>query len=201
MDPQIYQFLKWLAMGTAVLTIGITTYSYITGGLEDQTSLHYRTGNLRLEDGHYQEALEEFEGAIKEVPSHSEAYLGKALSLKGIGQMKLALETINIALELRPDFGAAYANRGIIHDFLGKYQEALQDYRRAIEIDPGLAEGAGFLTRFLRNQPDTPPTIADRANYLEQELQKLPDKRLLRVPEEDEKQQGYKYEGVLDEKK
>ncbi len=200
-EPTIYRFFKWVAIATGMIVAGATTYSYIIGGMEDQGGLHYRSGNLRLEDGLFQEALEEFEAAIKETPNNAEVYLGKALSLKGLGQMESALETINIALDLKPDFGAAYANRGIIHDFLGKYEEAIQDYRQAIEIDANLADGPGFLTRFLRNQAEQPPTIADRANYLEQELRKPSAERRLRNPEEDAKQRSYKYEGMLDDNK
>jgi hypothetical protein len=37
----------------------------------------------------------------------------------------------------------------------------------------------------LRNQPEAPPTIADRAAYLRAELAKPESERLLRMPELD----------------
>lgn len=68
----------------------------------------------------------------------------------------------------------------------------MADYRRALELNPDLAKGPGWLWRFLRNVQEKPPTIKDRADYLEAELAKPPEERLLRVPEEDEKQRMYK---------
>ena len=58
-------------------------------------------------------------------------------------------------------------------------------------LEPGTARGPGWLTRFLRNQPDTPPTIAERARYLRDQLAKPEDERLLRVPEQDTAQRSY----------
>jgi hypothetical protein len=48
------------------------------------------------------------------------------------------------------------------------------------------------LTRFLRNQAERPPTIADRAAYLRAELAKPEGERRLRVPEVDARQRPYK---------
>ncbi|NIP73203.1 MAG: hypothetical protein GWO16_09335, partial [Gammaproteobacteria bacterium] len=68
-----------------------------------------------------------------------------------------------------------------------------------LRFDPSLGEGPGWLTRFFRNQYDRPPTIADRAAYLEEELAKPPGERTLRVPERDRQQRSYKLTGTLDD--
>ena len=44
----------------------------------------------------------------------------------------------------------------------------------------------------MRNIDEKPPTIRDRAEYLEAELAKPADERLLKVPEVDKKQRMYK---------
>ncbi|MCP4699686.1 MAG: hypothetical protein GY862_22975, partial [Gammaproteobacteria bacterium] len=46
--------------------------------------------------------------------------------------------------------------------------------------------------RFLRNQAEKPPTIADRARYLRKQQAKPAAERLLRQPDEDKKQRPYK---------
>jgi hypothetical protein len=80
---------------------------------------------------------------------------------------------------------------------LGQYEEAILDYRKAVRLDPELGEGPDWITRFLRNQSESPPTIIDRANYLESELKKPSSERLLRNPGEDAKQRSYKLEGTF----
>jgi tetratricopeptide (TPR) repeat protein len=115
-----------------------------------------------------------------------------------LGRDAEALAAFDQALRAEPEFAAAFANRGILHDRMGQHEQALADYRRALALDPELGEGPGWITRFLRNQPQPPPTIADRADYLEAELAKPPGDRLLRVPERDAEQRPYKVEGSLD---
>ncbi|WP_435685082.1 hypothetical protein [Sedimenticola selenatireducens] len=91
----------------------------------------------------------------------------------------------------RRALGVAFANRGILKDQLGDYAGALSDYREGLRLEPELAEGPGFLTRFLRNQSERPPSIADRARYLAEQLAKPPAERLMRVPEQDHQQRAY----------
>jgi tetratricopeptide (TPR) repeat protein len=88
--------------------------------------------------------------------------------------------------------GVSLANRGILKDRMGDYPGALEDYELALKYEPEVAEGPGFLTRFMRNQPEMPPTVADRARYLRQQLELPPAQRVLRIPEEDMQQRAYR---------
>ena len=87
--------------------------------------------------------------------------------------------------------GVAYANRGILRDRMGDYPGALSDYGKSLDLEPKVADGPGFLIRFLRNQTEKPPTIADRAGYLRLELSKPEGERLLRMPALDARQRAY----------
>ena len=87
--------------------------------------------------------------------------------------------------------GVSYANRGILKDRMGDYHGALEDYQTAMRLEPEVTDGPGLLTRFMRNQPEKPPTIADRANYLHAQLAKPESERLLSLPEEDAGQRTY----------
>ncbi|MDH3744986.1 MAG: tetratricopeptide repeat protein [Acidobacteriota bacterium] len=151
-----------------------------------------RKGNYRLEDGQYEEAIAEFEGALDKNPDHVGAHLGLALTRIQTGELDVALAELETTLRLDPRLAVAYANRGIVLDKLGKPVEAVADYQRALELDPKLAKGPGWLWRFLRNVDEKPPTIRDRVEYLEAELAKPADQQLLQLPEEDEKQRMYK---------
>lgn len=195
-DSSLYRFLVWAAAASALLAVGALVYQYV-GGEDEPGELHYRRGNLRLEDKKYDEALQEFTAQLEENPTSALGFLGKGLALMGLGAHQEALEALDTAVAMNPDFAAAWANRGILLDRLGRAKEALRDYKRALELDDTMGEGPDWITRFLRNQYDRPPTLVDRVHYLEGELKKPPAERLLVVPEIDKEQRPYKVEGKL----
>ena len=77
------------------------------------------------------------------------------------------------------------------------FEIPILDYRKAVELDSEMGEGPDWITLFLGNISKSPPTIIDRANYLEAELKKPSTERLLSNPEEDAKQRSYKLEGTI----
>jgi len=87
--------------------------------------------------------------------------------------------------------GVAYANRGILQDRMGNHSGALSDYTESIRLEPEVADGPGLLTRFMRNQAERPPSVADRARYLAAELSKPEEERVLRIPTLDARQRAY----------
>ena len=108
-----------------------------------------------------------------------------------LGRTDEALGAFAAAIDADTQDASAFANRGILHDRLGDYERAMADYARALTLDAEIADGPGFLTRFLRNQPDRPPSIADRLGYLEAEFAKPEEERVLRMPEADAEQRPY----------
>lgn len=191
MDERLYGFLKWTAIVLTALWVGWSAYD--TFVLQrNPGDLEYLEGNTLFEDGAYERALAKYEAALAENPRHAHAMRGRARTLMQLGRSSEARAAFDEVIELHPEFGASYANRGILHDRMGRYREAIADYERALELDPELGEGPHWLIRFLRNQPEKPPGIGDRAAYLRAQLAKPPDERLLRVPEIDAQQRAYK---------
>ena len=179
-----------------LLVIGVATFVYYwrVGTEEVPGDYNVTKGNYRLEDGQYDEAVREFTEAISQNSEHVSAHLGLAITYMQMERDDEALHEFDTTIRLDPDHAAAFADRGILYDRMGKYEDALADYRKSIEINPEVLEGPGFLWRFMRNIDEKPPTITDRARYLEEELQKPPEERTLRVPEIDEEQRMYKVE-------
>jgi tetratricopeptide (TPR) repeat protein len=166
---------------------------YWRAGVEDNPGdYNVRKGNYRLEDGMHDEALKEFSEALEKNPEHLMAHLGVSITYMQTGKYDEALKGFSLVIEKNPELAAAFANRGILYDRLGEHKKALADYRKALELDPKILEGPGWLWRFMRNIDEKPPTIKERADYLEAELAKPMEERLLRVPEEDKKQRMYK---------
>ncbi|MEN8264552.1 MAG: tetratricopeptide repeat protein [Nitrospirota bacterium] len=152
----------------------------------------FRLANKYLEDGENKEALGTFDEVLSQYPEYKEAHLGRAITLMQMSRFDESGAAFDKAVFLDEKFAAAYANRGILNDRTGRFKDAVSDYRKAIELDPELAEGPGWIWRFLRNIPDKPPSIADRADYIDAELKKPEGERLLSVPELDAQQRMYK---------
>ncbi len=181
-------------MVALLLVIGVAAFVFYWRVGTEKVPGNYNVtkGNYRLEDGQYDEAIKEFTTAISHNSEHVSAHLGLAITYMQMGRDNEALEEFNTTITLDPNLAAAFADRGILYDRMGRYEEALADYKKSIALDPEVLEGPGFLWRFMRNIDKKPPTIADRARYLEEELQKPADKRTLQVPEIDEEQRMYK---------
>jgi tetratricopeptide (TPR) repeat protein len=190
MDDRATRLLKLVAVALAIAFVGWAVYEKFVAGVApgDQD---YFAGNRAFEDGTYAQAEAAYREALAENSDHIFALRGLAQSLHQQGEHERALATYDEAIAREPDFAAAYANRGILLDTMGRHEEALGDYMRALELDPELADGPNWLTRFLRNQAEAPPTIADRARYLRAELTKPEAERVLRMPEVDEQQRPY----------
>lgn len=191
METSRYNFFMRIAL---VLTIAWITWSIYDGILREKTAgdSDYFAANKYFEDGFYEEALHTYRKSVVKNISQLNAKRGIARSLMQLGRHNEALDMFNEVIELEPDFAASYANRGILHDRMGNYQAALADYEKALQLNPKLADGPKWLTRFLRNQVEKPPTILGRMQYLQAEMAKSEEQRVLKLPEEDEKQQPYK---------
>jgi tetratricopeptide (TPR) repeat protein len=190
MNERLYESLKWIAIILAMAWVAWSFYDSLYDQRKPGDNAYFAGNNL-FKDGNYEQALREHEQALKENPNHIHALRGKARSLLQLKHYQAALDTFNQAIAQAPDFAVTYANRGILYDRMGRHEKALADYEQALQMDSQLAEGPDWLTRFFRLQPEPPPTIADRAQYIREQLAKPPSERLLRQPELDDKQRPY----------
>lgn len=191
MEKRQYNFLIRLAL---LLTIAWIVWSIYDGAIREKTigENYYHAGNKFFEDGLYDDALDAYQQALDKNPYLIHARRGIARTLMQLNRYEEALSVFNNVITQEPDFAASYANRGILHDRLQSYTAAIADYEKAIQLDPELAKGPSWLTRFLRNQAEKPPTILDRMNYLKAEQKKPEGERILQIPEKDREQRPYK---------
>ncbi|HID49363.1 MAG TPA: tetratricopeptide repeat protein [Chromatiales bacterium] len=191
MDDPVYRTLRNIAI---VLTLAWVGWSAWDSFFREKPpgSIEFQAGERFFEDGQYAEAVREFDRVLAIDPDNPHAISAKARSLMQLGRNAEALELYDEAIARAPEVAANYANRGILHDRMGQYERAIRDYEKAIALDPEITEGPNWLTRFLRMETERPPTIADRAGYLREQLAKPESERVLRIPEEDEKQRSYK---------
>ncbi|MCP3672622.1 MAG: tetratricopeptide repeat protein [Gammaproteobacteria bacterium] len=191
MDEKLYKILVRVAIG---ITLVWVSWSIYDGFLEESVpgAHSVQVAAKHLEDGRNEDALREYESQLKDNPKNVYALRGKAQALMQMGKNDLALNVYDDAISREQNFGVTYANRGILRDRMGDHEGALADYEMALKLAPETAEGPGLMTRFLRKQPDKPPTIAERASYLQEQLALPESERLLKLPEQDAKQRPYK---------
>jgi tetratricopeptide (TPR) repeat protein len=191
MDDRLTRFLKLVAIAMVVGFLGWAVYDklFVVTAPGD---LAYHEANNLFEDGFYDRAADRYRDALAQAPDHLFALRGLARSLHMSGAHDEALALYDEVIAVEPGFAASYANRGILLDTIGRHEDALADYMMALDLDPAIADGPRWLTRFLRNQAEAPPTIADRAAYLRAELAKPAGERVLLMPEVDARQRPYK---------
>ena len=190
-DEGIYRLLVRSAILIGIFVGAILLYQTLVVGRPPGDTA-YLEGEQFFDDGQYARALDRYDEALALTPGHYHARRARARTLMQLGRHAEALSAYDVLAEARPDFAPLYANRGILQDRMGSYSRAIADYEKALALDPSLGDGPHWLTRFLRNQPQRPPGIAERAAYLRAELAKPESERLLRVPELDAAQRSYK---------
>lgn len=158
-------------------------------------------GQIRLTDRKYDEAMAAFNKALAEMPNHRGALMGRALVYlqtekydQALAELTHLIDYLTKTLQKDDETGrgvlaAAYANRAIIHDREARYEAALKDYVAALQVDPGTVEGPDLMHRIIHGRQST---VRKRAEYLAQQLQLPPEKRVMRMPEIDEKQRMHK---------
>lgn len=187
-----------LMIALIIVTVMVTqAYESFTARAPGDTKTEL--GVQRLEDGKHDAALDYFAQALKEQPDHRGALMGRALVFiqaerydDAIAELTYLIDFSNRTLTDDDTTGrgvmaAAFANRGIVHDRMGHYENAFVDYVTALWTDEGAVDEPGMIHQVLYGIPD-PSSVRKRAVYLQKKLKLSPEKRLMRVPEIDEKQ-------------
>lgn len=85
-------------------------------------------GNLLLEMGRYEEALQTYDDVIAWEPALSEAHHNRAIVLADLNRIDEALDSYDKALALNPDFGLIHWNRGLMNLRRGELLAGWRDY-------------------------------------------------------------------------
>ena len=127
-------------------------------------------GASHLNRGKTEEALKDFNRAIKIDPTHVDGYLGRADTLNTMGRYEESVMDYNKALEIEPTLAEAYVNRAIAYSHLGQYEKAIADYEKGLELDPKIDNKPGFFKRLFSNEPNTERGIRKHLEYLKQQV-------------------------------
>ena len=134
-------------------------------------------GISHLNRGKPEEALADFNRAIKIDPQKADGYLGRANTLNTLGRYNDALEDYDRAMEVEPDLAKstlanAYINRGSAYSQLGQYKKAIADYEKGLELDPEIDDPPSFFERLFSNKPNTDQGIRKHLEFLKEKVKK-----------------------------
>lgn len=147
--PKKYLALEWmiliiiLIVITAVSNItwrdNLTLFKKITSESPDVAFAHNDLGVSFYKTGQLDNALKEYETAIRLAPN-SETAIFAHLNIGAIytsqGRLDKAVQEFETTLKLKPDYAKAYFNIGTIYALQGELDKALREYKTAIKLNP-----------------------------------------------------------------
>jgi tetratricopeptide (TPR) repeat protein len=115
----------------------------------EMVATHVNRGILRLRRGLMDDAIGDFDEAMRLDPLQPEAYLNKGAALLRRQNPGDALQLFTVALERETSRPAiAHYGRAIANEQLGNIRAAYNDYRAASELAPDWADPRTELLRF-----------------------------------------------------
>ena len=117
-----------------------------------------------------EEALADYNRAIKIDPKKAAGYLGRANTLNIMGYYEKAIVDYNITIEMTPKIANAYVNRASAYSHLGEIEKAIADYEKGLALDPKIDNAPGIFQRLFSNDPNTDKGIRRHLEYLKSQL-------------------------------
>jgi tetratricopeptide (TPR) repeat protein len=108
----------------------------LKGAGPNQALGYYRMGAFYLTEKRYDEAIAEFEQALKKAPDAPEPLLGIVQAFNAQGKAERALARVQEVLRANPKHPHAHLFLAEVFQAQGKQTEAEGAYRKAIEINP-----------------------------------------------------------------
>jgi tetratricopeptide (TPR) repeat protein len=125
------------------VSINVPAIQYLRDGMR---------GIELFEQGKLDEALVQFETAVRAQPDYLEGHVSAAVILIEKGRIAEATVRLKKALDLDPKCWFAHANLGLIRQSQGKPDEAIEHFRKAIELNPKHLIARANLGRALAEQ-------------------------------------------------
>lgn len=96
-------------------------------------------GSLLINSQQYEQALEEFNAAIRLDPTYAEAFNQRAIAHYLMEDFHASIEDGEMTVQLMPSHFGAWSGLGHCYAQIGDAQRALRAYRRALGVNPYLS--------------------------------------------------------------
>jgi tetratricopeptide (TPR) repeat protein len=101
---------------------------------------HYNLGMALGKKGRMDEAISQYQEAIRLKPDYAEAISKLGTALGEEGRTDEAISQLQEAIHLKPDYADAYNSLGTALCMKGQFDEAIRQYQEAIRLKPDFAE-------------------------------------------------------------
>ncbi len=131
-----------------------TIYNDLPGFLDNEqnfedATLKFYYGNSKIILDKYEDAIEDYDEAIRLNPDLMEAYVNRAICYIHLDDYKESLSDLNKAIKLDPTNYMAYTSRGSVLSRLGRQNEAFSDFKKSISINSNY--GTTYYNRAIAN--------------------------------------------------
>ncbi len=144
---------------------------------------HSQDGEAFSKNGDYDEAIQEFNEAIRLNPGFAPAHYGRGEIYFQRGDYQQAIRDFTRTIGLAPDYTFAYYSRGVANERTGETEEAILDFTHTVRLKPSYAPAyndraralysLGYLREALRDSehaisiaPGTPTYLATHSLIL-----------------------------------
>ncbi|HEX9021304.1 MAG TPA: tetratricopeptide repeat protein, partial [Nitrospirota bacterium] len=104
---------------------------------------HYNAANVYVDEGRLEDAVREYQAALRLKPDYAEAHSNLGIAYGKQGRVEEAVREFRIALDIGlkgPKANKAYNNLGVAYATQGRYEEAILRFQQALRLDPANAE-------------------------------------------------------------
>ena len=116
----------------AFVWVWLVVVFFLPGILAAQdVKTHVDQGLASCESGHFDQALKEFNEALKKKPNDPSLYDYRGMAHRCKGMDDKAIQDFNQAMELDPKFARAYRNRGMVYFDRSDFDRSLADLKKA----------------------------------------------------------------------
>ncbi len=121
--------------------------------------------------GNIQEAVGQYEQALRIKPDNPEAHNSLGLALDGLGRVSEAIEHFEQALRAEPNYADAHSNLAIALVQQGRVPEAIEHWKQALRIRPDFVAACYNLGIAMERTGELPEAI----EYYQQALKLQPN--------------------------
>jgi Flp pilus assembly protein TadD len=118
----------------------VTLWEDAAGKSPAKARPHNNLGNSYLKKGRLEEAMREFETAIRIQPDLPDSHNNLGIVYSTWTRFDEAIREYRTAIHLWPGYHEAYNNLGIAYKRQGRLEDAIREFRTAIDIQPDYAE-------------------------------------------------------------